>query len=197
MEVNDILINFQTYIDELLHSAGIFAPLLACLFIIIEAILPFLPLFVFISINFLAFGSILGFIISWIFTIIGSMLVFILIRKGFHSWFTKYIQDKNKLSKTYEYVNKLKFTQLTMIIAIPFTPSFFVNIAAGLTDISIKKYFTSLAIGKLFAVYFWGFIGSSLVESLTDLGTIIKIILMILGAYIISYLLNKKLKINY
>lgn len=46
-----------------------------------EAFLPFLPLFVFVMANAAAFGLWKGFLISWIGTSVGSLLVFLLVRK--------------------------------------------------------------------------------------------------------------------
>ncbi len=196
MDIVEILNTLKEWLDNLLANSGIFAPLLACLFIVLEAVFPFLPLFLFISINFLAFGNTLGFIISWILTIVGSYLVYILIKKGFYNKFSKYVKDKQKLTKTKDYINNIKLTQLTVIIAIPFTPSFLINIAAALSDIPTKKYLISLIIGKISTVFFWGFIGKSLIDSLTDIKTIIIILLMIIVVYIISLIINKYLKLK-
>ena len=77
---NEVIINF-------LHSIGALGPIFACLLILIESILPFLPLAVFIGINFLSFGHLLGFLISWVFTIIGCIMSFMIFRKGFNEKF--------------------------------------------------------------------------------------------------------------
>ena len=76
---------FANLIENFLYSLGAFAPILACLLIIIESILPVLPLCVFITINFYYFGKIIGFIISWIFTCIGCYLSYYLVKKGFNT----------------------------------------------------------------------------------------------------------------
>ena len=46
-------------------------------------------------------------------------------------------------------------------------------------------------IGKLPMVYFWGFIGKSLLESITDPYTIAQIVFMIILAYLVSKVVNK------
>lgn len=49
-------------------------------------------------------------------------------------------------------------------------------------------------IGKLPMVYFWGFIGKSLLESITDPYTIAQVVFMVLIAYLVSKLANKFIK---
>ena len=77
------------------------------------------------------------------------------------------------------------------ILAVPFTPAFAVNIGAGLSNIKPRKYLLALIIGKIPIVYFWGFIGKSLLESITDPYTIAQILGMLIIAYLVSKLVNK------
>ncbi len=189
--MREFILNLSDYLEIFLTNMGIFAPIFACIFIMLEAIVPILPLFVFISVNMLALGFFFGYIFSWAFTVLGSILVFYLIRKGFHNWFKRHIAGKKRLEKMTIFINKLKFTQIVLILSIPFAPSFFLNLAAGLTDITLKKYFFALIIGKAITVFFWGFIGTNLVESLQNPWVLIRIGIMLLIAYILSYFVNK------
>ena len=45
-------------------------------------------------------------------------------------------------------------------------------------------------------VYFWGYIGTSLLDSLTDINILFKIGFMLVIAYFVSKLVEKKLKIK-
>ena len=74
----------------------------------------------------------------------------------------------------------------------PFTPAYLVNIAAGLSDISKKKYVFAILIGKIFLVIFWGFIGTSIINSFKDPLNIIFILLLLFGCFIVSEFVNKK-----
>ncbi len=179
-------------INEFLLHIGIYGPILGCFFIVIESILPILPLFVFITINFLVFGSIIGFFLSWIFTVLGCMLSFFLFRKKIKNWFDKKTKDKKRFQKIMMVVNKVKFEQLTTIIAVPFTPAFLVNIAAGLSKMPFKKFFIALCIGKIFLVLFWGFVGTSLVQSFSHPIAFLKVAILLLIAFVLSKIINKK-----
>ena len=137
--MGELLGNIDGIINNFLLNIGVFGPILGCFCILIESIVPILPLFVFITINFLVFGNIIGFLISWIFTVLGCLMSFFLFRKKIRNWFAEKIKQKEKLKKIIKLVDKLKLEQLTSIIAVPFTPAFMVNIAAGLSQMDFKK----------------------------------------------------------
>ena len=187
----------DTFIDTMLQGLGVWGPIVGCFFILIESMIPILPLFVFITLNFLAFGNILGFLISWIFTCIGCFISFLLFRCKVQTWLFKKIKKKGIISEhTIEVITNLKFEQLATIIAIPFTPAFLVNIAAGLSRMSYKKFLGALLIGKVFLVYFWGFVGVSLIESIKNPIYLVRVGILLLIAYVISKIISKKFKIE-
>ena len=192
----DFFSNIDSLIHEFLINIGIYGPILGCFFILIESILPILPLFVFITINFLAFGNIIGFFVSWIFTILGCLMSFFLFRKKIKNWVDTKTKDKKQFQKVMTMVNKIKLEQLTAIIAVPFTPAFLVNIAAGLSKMSFKKFLIALMIGKVFLVLFWGFVGTSLIQSLTHPIALLKVVILVLVAFIISKIINKKFELD-
>ena len=191
-----IIHSLDVFIEELLLNIGAFGPLLACFLIIVESIIPVLPLSVFVTLNFLAFGHIIGFIISLACTIVGCMLSFYIFRKGVHNWFYKKIKDKEKIEHLVNKFSNISFGSLVAIISMPFTPAFLINIAAGLSNMSKKKFFISICIGKCFMVYFWGYVGTSLIQSIQNTIIILRIIALVTVAYIISRFINKKFKID-
>lgn len=192
----DFIKNLDSIINSFLLTIGIYGPILGCFCILIESIFPILPLFVFITINFLVFGNFIGFLISWFFTVLGCLLSFFLFRKKMKVWFDKKIKDKRKVKKIMNIVNKIKLEQLTSIIAVPFTPAFLVNIAAGLSKMSLKKFLIALCIGKIFLVLFWGFVGTSLVQSLTHPIALLKVVILVFLAFISSKIINKKFELD-
>ncbi len=196
MDMGTLLSTIDTWINQFLLSIGIYGPILGCFLILIESIVPILPLFVFITINFLVFGPIVGFLVSWVFTILGCVLSFFLCRYKLKHWFDHKIKDGRRLKKVMQIINKVKVEQLASIIAVPFTPAFFVNIAAGLSKMSFKKFFLALLIGKIFLVLFWGFVGTSLLQSLTNPRALFKVVLLVLLAYLSSKVICKKFRIE-
>lgn len=192
----EIFSKINDFIDYLIAAIGVWGPFLGCFLIIIESIVPILPLFTFITLNFLAFGKVLGFIISWVCTILGCLMSFFMFKKGFKNIFERHLRNKKSVDSLMKIMDTIKFENLVTLIAIPFTPAFAINIAAGLSNMPFKKYFKALLIGKIFLVYFWGFVGTSLVESLKNPMAFVKVVIITILAYAISKIVSKKLKID-
>lgn len=178
------------YLTNLMNSFGIIS---GFLLIILESIIPVLPLAVFIALNVISFGPILGFIVSWVATVTGCMIAFFACRK-LREKFEKKYRSNEKINRFKKYIGKISYSNLVLLLAMPFTPAFAINIGAGLSDIDYKRYFSALMIGKLPMVYFWGFIGKSFLESITDPYTIMQIVVMLILAYLASKVINKFIK---
>ena len=192
--MSELFNTISDYINIFIENLGVWGPLLGCLLIVVESILPVLPIFVFITLNFLAFGNIVGFLISWLCTVLGCFISFMLFRDGVQTWFEKRLRNKSAVDKIMDVIDKLKFEHLVLLLTVPFVPAFAINIAAGLSKMKLKKYVTALFIGKVFFVYFWGFVGTGLLESLTNPSSLIKVLIIIIIAYILSRLISKKVK---
>ena len=193
--MKEIIDSFVTMSTDFLTSYG---PLAGVFLIILESIIPALPLSVFITLNIVAFGDVLGFLISWLSTIVGCMLSFFFFRYFFREKLYNYIKKKDmkKFDKVMKSISNISFTNLVILIATPFSPAFLINIGGGLSKIKTETFFMAIVIGKMIMVYFWGYVGKSLLESLTDITVLFKISFLLIGAYLISKLVEKKLKID-
>ena len=194
--MSDVFSGFYNFIMDTIDSMGVYGPILGSLFIVLESIIPPLPLFVFITINFIAFGKILGFIISWICTIIGCLISYFLVKKFLRNFVVRKIKNIDLLTRCMNYIENLSLTKVTVILSIPFTPAFMMNIAAGLVGMNFKKFFIAILISKVFLVYFWGIVGTGLVESFQNPSSLITVIVIILLAYLVSLIIKKVFKIN-
>lgn len=194
-DMREIIDSFVTNSTTILTSIG---PIAGILLIILESILPMLPLSVFITLNMISFGSFFGFLISWISTIIGCMLSFTLFRYLFQKKLYRFIKRKeqDKFASIMKTISNIKFSNLVILIAIPFSPAFFINIAAGVSKIKTEKFFLAVIIGKMVMVYFWGYIGTTLLESLTDITILFKIAFLLVLAFFVSKIVEKKLKLK-
>lgn len=186
--------NFDIWLTNFLVSIGLWGYVLSCFLILIESIVPALPLSVFITLLFYKFGYLSGFIISYIFTILGCIMSYKLFNSKIKNKFETYIKNKYRkmLNRLVKRINKIKFTNLCLIIAIPFMPAFLINIAAGLTNMNFKKYVYALLIGKVFLIIFWGFIGTSLINSIKNPINLVYIVIMLVICFIISKLVSKR-----
>lgn len=160
--------------------------------IVLESIIPVLPLAVFIALNMILFGNLSGFILSWIATICGCILSYSICKYGLSNRFYKYAQKHPKTNKMLLRIKNITFSNLVIVLAIPFTPAFSINIGAGLSKMEFKKFFFALLISKLSIVYFWGFVGTTLIESLTDMTVLMKLGFIIMIAFVLSKLVLRK-----
>lgn len=157
---------------------GIFLPML-------EAFLPFLPLFLFVMANASAFGLWFGFLFSWIGACAGALIVFLLFRKFGQKRLFSFIQRHPKVQKLMVWVERHGFGPLFILLCFPFTPSAVVNIVAGLSKISMAQYMLAVLTGKMVMIFIISFIGYDIRSLITQpLRTLIVIIVIFLLWYI-------------
>ena len=190
------------YITELVNKSTelivLGGPIIGFLLVLLEAFLPMLPLGVFVSLNINAFGFLPGVLISWVANILGSYTAYLFFYYISTKFLYKFLKNKtiNKIDKQIHKFNNISFTNIVLILTLPFTPSCFVNLLAGISNMSKEKYLFSLIIGKAFMITFWGYIGKSFIESMTDIKAIIFIFIILIIAYIISKIVSKKMNIE-
>lgn len=166
--------------------------------ILIESFLPILPLGAFVTLNAHAFGFFPGILLSWIATTIGSSLTYLFFYYLSNNLIFKLVKEKtkNKIIEKTAGFKKIKLTHLVLLITLPFAPSCFINLLAGVTGIAKKKYLVALPIGKAFMITFWAYIGKSFIESLTNIKALIFIAIILIAAYFITKYISKKFKIE-
>lgn len=190
--MEEFLAQFVIYIQNFVETNNIFLSIFVGSFMIaLESIIPALPLSVFIAINTVAFGNLVGFLISWISTIIGCSISFWLCRK-LRKYVKKKIKKENKIIAFIDKIDEISFSSLFLILAMPFTPAFSINIAAGLSKMEYKKYLFALIFSKAFIVYFWGYVGSNILTNITDVGLMIKTLIIMIVLFIGSKIVTKK-----
>lgn len=183
-------------IMNIINSISVYGIIVTSLLIIFESIIPPLPLCVFITLLFINYGNFYGFLLSWILTVIGCIMSFFIFRKLLKNKTDKYLMKYKKLNKYMNLISNINFSNLVLIISIPFTPAFLVNVVSGISNVSFKKFIFAIIIGKISLVLFWGLIGTSLIESIKNPSILVFIILLVTIFYIFSKMVNKKLKID-
>ncbi len=191
----DLINTIVEYSTEVISNGGI---LFGMLLIMIESFIPVLPLSVFIALNTHTFGLLPGILMSWVSTCIGCYISYLIFYYVSNNIIYKYLSKKtrNKIDKAVDKFQNISLANLTVIITLPFTPAFLINILAGVSGMSKKKYIVAVVIGKIFMVSFWGYIGKSFVESMTDISAIIVMSIMIIIAYALSKLIGKNANIE-
>ena len=131
--------------DHIVESYKAFGPLLGIGLPMIEALIPALPLIVFVLANAVAFGFWLGFLYSWLGSVMGALLVFFIIRHFGRSRFFSFVNKHEKVRKAMGWIERKGFAPIFVIFCFPFTPSALINVVAGLSRISVKQFGLALA----------------------------------------------------
>lgn len=188
-ELTNIILNF-------IQNSGLLGVVLSCFILSIESIVPIIPLLVFISINFIILGPVFGFILSWIFTVLGSLFSYYLFRKKLSKKFINYTKDNETVQRYIHILRNLSTGKILLIVALPFTPAFAVNIAAGILKIDFKKYLTAILFGKISLVIYSAYIGTSFIEGLSNPMILVNLAILILLIYLLFLIVKKSLKLN-
>ena len=91
----ELINNLVEYFTKLLQDGGL---IFGILLILLESVIPALPLGVFVALNINAYGIILGIIVSWLSTCLGCYLSFLLFSL-FSNRFLNRMEHKKKLKK--------------------------------------------------------------------------------------------------
>lgn len=185
-------------INELVNIMVSCGPVGGFLLVLLESVIPPLPLGAIVGLNMLSFGNLFGFLISYVATIVGCMGSFYLFRYLFRDKFIHFFSKEKQetINKWMDKLSNIDFNTLVVLFALPVTPAFAVNIAGGLSNISSRKYLIAMLIGKPAMLLFYGYIAVSFVESLKDPINFLKVGVLVLGAYVISKVVEKIVKVE-
>ncbi|MEL7647425.1 MAG: VTT domain-containing protein [Sedimentibacter sp.] len=153
MDYADYTDIFLKYVEQIGPAAGILLP-------VVEAFVPVLPLVGFVILNVGAFGFFLGYLYSWMGNCLGSLLLFLLIRKiGGRKIESKI--EKSKYRGTLEKIKRKNLTVLFFLYCFPFTPSFLISSTAALTNMNTQQFLLALLPSKFVMILSLAFIGQN------------------------------------
>lgn len=185
-------------IEVIVEKYKLLGPFFGILLTFLESFLPILPLFVIVIANAAAYGLFWGFLLSWLGTVAGSYMFFLMIRKfGKYRLFHR-IKQQSQVKKLIHWVDIRGFTPLFVLLCLPFTPVVVVNSVAGLSNLKKKYYFLTLLISKPIMIFLISYLGSDLREILTSpvkiiVSTLVVLIIWGIGK-MIEKILNKRVE---
>ncbi|MDQ6596495.1 TVP38/TMEM64 family protein [Bacillus salipaludis] len=179
-------------IMDLIKQYRSLGPLPGILLPMLEAFLPFLPLFLFVMANASAFGLWWGFLFSWLGACVGALLLFFVIRRFGQRRLLSFLPKHPKVRKLMDWVDRHGFGPLFILLCFPFTPSALVNIVAGLSKISMYQYMLAVFIGKMVMIFTISFVGYDLHSLITKpYRTII-----VVGVIFILWYVGKRIEVR-
>ncbi|MEH7460010.1 hypothetical protein CON65_17020 [Bacillus pseudomycoides] len=178
--------------DHLVESYRAFGPILGIGLPMVEALIPALPLIVFVMANAVAFGLWLGFFYSWFGSVLGALIVFFVIRRFGRSRFFSFLNKHAKVRSAMGWIERKGFAPIFVLFCFPFTPSALINVVAGLSRISIKQFGLALAFGKLVMIFILSYIGHDLTSFIHNpVKTVV-----VIGVIFILWYIGKKIEVK-
>lgn len=180
-------------IETLAEQYRTLGPLIGILLPFLEALLPFLPLVVIVVANASSYGLWIGFLLSWIGTVLGSYVVFLIVRKfGKHPKLKRFIQKEN-VQKLIKWVDMRGLSPLFILLCFPFTPSVLVNIVAGLSHIKKKYYFIVLLAGKFVMILSMSVLGYDVSSFIKNPLKLVLVVIAVILLWVISKVVERRL----
>lgn len=164
----------------------------------LEALLPFLPLILFVAANAAAYGFLFGFLYSWIGAVAGSLLVFFIIRRLARQRFIGFIARHPKVLSALAWLERHGFGMIFLLLCFPFTPSSLINVVAGLSKINVWTFSLAVILGKMVMIAVVSFVGHDIVSLIRQpvlLGVLLvgTVVLWVFGKYLEAHLTKRKM----
>ncbi|WP_373895664.1 TVP38/TMEM64 family protein [Virgibacillus sp. CBA3643] len=185
---------WEEFIQLLLREYESLGPVPGVLLPFIEALLPFLPLVVFVIANAAAYGLLEGFLLSWIGASSGAIVVFLIVRKLRNKRIVKSIRNNKQVKIVTTWLERHGFGPLFLLMCFPFSPSAIINVVAGLSKISIQQFILAILLGKSVMIFSIAYVGASITEFAKNPVRTIVVGICIVLFWIIGKYIEKRLE---
>lgn len=146
----------------------------------LRAIVPVLPLTLYVVLLIHAYGLFPGIIISWLGIVSGTFTVFLICKKFVNTIRMKKLKSRKSVQRLISFIDRQGLIPLFVLLCFSFTPNTLINIIASLSHIKIKYYFFVLVISKLISITILGVMGKEIFTIFTNpLRALIMIVLLV------------------
>ncbi len=160
--------------------------------VFIESFLPILPLVAIVTANAALFGMLQGLLISWIGSTLGTVCLFLIIKKISDKRFIN-ILNNEKVEKAIGWVEEKGFKLLFLAYACPFLPACAITVSQGLVKRDSADFISAVVSGKLVMFFIVSYVGKDIFGFIKNPFKVISLALIILIAWKIGNKLNKDL----
>lgn len=180
--------NFDAIIDQNIW----FILAITLVIMMIQNTFTVIPLILVITVNYVLFGFIKGFLWSWITSLIGSTVIFLCSRYLFQGWVSRKVDAslRSKIEK-----NGFKFVFQARVI--PFIPTSLINILSGVSSIPFRSFILATSIGNFLYFFMMTLIPAGLLNIPSNQYLIEASILLIILLIFYFTFKRKKRQTNY
>ena len=135
-----------SYVNEYLRSFGYLAPLVALFLFIIQAVFPIFPYAILVAAAVILFGVKIGFVVSLLGAVLGSILCYWACRELGADWFNHKILGRWGYDTRNVNAN-IAFGGIVIAHMIPVLPGAMITLAAAVSRVSFGNFVASTALG--------------------------------------------------
>lgn len=178
-------------VNEWFDAFGSMGYLVGFLLPFIEAFIPILPLIVFVIVNVNAYGFVIGMILAWLGTVLGSFIMFLIFRRLSNAKYMIRLKQRKSAERLIKYIDEHGVIPIFILFCFPFTPSALVNLIASVTNIKSVHYFWVLALSKLVMISLVGWLGKDIATLLTNPIRITLVVIVVIIVWFIGRKVEK------
>lgn len=140
----------------------------AFVLIYFRAIIPILPLTLYVILIMHTYGAIVGIIICWLGIVSGTFTMFLIFKRLVNTNKMKQFKTKRSVQRLISFIDRQGLIPLFILLCFPFTPNTLINVVASLSHIKTKYYFIVLTLSKLISITVLGIMGREVTTIFTN-----------------------------
>ncbi|AGC91095.1 TVP38/TMEM64 family protein [Staphylococcus warneri] len=133
-----------------------------------RAIIPILPLTLYVILIMHTYGAIVGIIICWLGIVSGTFTMFLIFKRLVNTKKMKQFKTKRSVQRLISFIDRQGLIPLFILLCFPFTPNTLINVVASLSHIKTKYYFIVLTLSKLISITVLGIMGREVTTIFTN-----------------------------
>ncbi len=146
-----------------------------------RAIIPILPLTLYVILIMHTYGAVVGIIICWLGIVAGTFTMFLIFKKLVNTKKMKQFKTKKSVQRLISFIDRQGLIPLFILLCFPFTPNTLINVVASLSHIKTKYYFIVLTLSKLISITVLGIMGREVTTIFTNpIRAIVTLLLFVL-----------------
>lgn len=133
-----------------------------------RAIIPILPLTLYVILIMHTYGAIVGIIICWLGIVSGTFTMFLIFKRLVNTKKMKQFKTKRSVQRLISFIDRQGLIPLFILLCFPFTPNTLINVVTSLSHIKTKYYFIVLTLSKLISITVLGIMGREVTTIFTN-----------------------------
>ncbi|MDY5435406.1 TVP38/TMEM64 family protein [Peptostreptococcus porci] len=163
----------------------------------LESFIPALPLLAIVATSAAVNGLVAGFVATWLGSSVGTICVFIFLKKLLKlEMFAKLRKkfESDKFFKASKILEEKGFLGIFAFYTFPFLPSSLLTVASSLCNISYKIFIPPMMFGKFLMMFLISYVGSDIKGFIHSPVKIVVVTLITIATYYIANILKKDLE---